>query len=118
MDREKNMSKLYAVKMSNGDMYGIPAILIADNYAKYYETVCGESYQESFDTMMKWFDTGDYQFADWAKENMNWSEVESSAILIRSEKAKIDFQDEWVNGEHEYLHNYEGESNTGCNNIK
>ena len=31
------MKRLYIVTMSNGDQYGVPAEVIADNYAKYYE---------------------------------------------------------------------------------
>lgn len=30
------MKRMYAVTMENGDVYGIPAEVIADNYAVYY----------------------------------------------------------------------------------
>ena len=60
------MKRYYAVTMSNGDIYGIPAHVIADNYANYYATK-GEDYLENYDAMLYWFDTNDYEFADWAK---------------------------------------------------
>ena len=61
------MKRYYAVTMSNGDIYGIPAHVIADNYANYYATK-GEDYLENYDAMLYWFDTNDYEFADWAKK--------------------------------------------------
>ena len=51
------MKRLYIVTMSNGDQYGVPAEVIADNYAKYYESR-GEDYKENYDAMIEWFDTG------------------------------------------------------------
>lgn len=32
------VKRLYAVTMQNGDKFGVPAEVIADNYAKYYES--------------------------------------------------------------------------------
>lgn len=87
--------------MENGDVYGIPASVVAHNYAEEYASR-GEDYTENYDAMMSWFDTKDFEFADWAKNNMNWDEVEDQAILLRSEHKAPDFQDGWVNGEYGY----------------
>lgn len=95
------MKRLYIVTMSNGDQYGVPAEVIADNYAKYYES-CGEDYKENFDAMIHWFDTNDFEFADWAKNNMDWSDVSDKAVLIGNAEQKIDFEDGWMNGEYRY----------------
>ena len=95
------MKRLYIVTMSNGDQYGVPAEVIADNYAKYYESR-GEDYQENYDAMIHWFDTNDFEFADWAKNNMDWSDVVDKAVLVGSKKEEPDFEDGWVNGEYEY----------------
>lgn len=97
----KAIIRLYIVTMPNGDQYGVPAEVIADNYAKYYESR-GESYQENFDAMIHWFDTNDFEFADWAKNNMDWSDVKDKAVLVGSVKEEPDFEDGWVNGEYEY----------------
>lgn len=95
------MKRYYAVTMPNGDIYDIPAHVIADNYANYYATK-GEDYQENYDAMLYWFDTNDYEFADWAKNNMDWDDVKEHAILLESQTKSCDFQDGWVNGDYEY----------------
>lgn len=96
------MKRIYIVTMSNGDQYGVPAEVIADNYAKYCEKFYGEDYKENFDAMIEWFDTNDYEFADWAKDNMNWSDVSDKAILVKHIQPEPDFEDGWVNGEYRY----------------
>lgn len=100
---EIKSKNIYAVTMENGDIYGVPAELIADNYAKYYENT-GEDYQENYDAMMYWFHTDDYDFADWAKNNMDWDDVKEHAVLLKMIKKEVDFQKGWVNGKYEYRH--------------
>ena len=95
------MKRLYIVTMANGDQYGVPAEVIADNYAKHYE-IRGEDYQENYDAMIHWFDTNDFEFADWAKNNMDWLDVKDRAVLVGSKKEEPDFEDGWMNGEYEY----------------
>lgn len=96
------MKRMYTVKMSNGDIYGVPAEVIADNYAKFYESL-GEEYQENYDAMIQWFDERDYEFADWAKNNMDWDDVKTAAVLLVKAKKDIDYQNEWVNGEYNLI---------------
>lgn len=96
-----SVKRYYAVTMPNGEIYGIPAHVIADNYANYYATK-GEDYQENYDAMLYWFDTNDYNFADWAKDNMDWDDVKERAVLLGRLKESCDFQDGWVNGDYEY----------------
>ncbi len=90
--------KIYAVVMPNGDIYGVPAEVIAENYAKYYEREHGEPYEKNFNAMMEFFDKNEYEFADWAKNNMNWEDVADKAFLIERKDVPIDFQEGWVNG--------------------
>ncbi len=95
--------KYYTVKMNNGDVYGIPAEIIAKNRADYYaKTDPDTTWQEEFDAMMEWFDTNDFEFADWAKNNMNWSDVAEVAVLLRRDVAAFDFEECWINGEYGY----------------
>ena len=100
----KHGDKYYCVEMPDGKTYGVPARIIADNYAKCYQER-GEDYQENFDAMMDWFDTNDFEFADWAKNNMDWDEVKDAAVVISIEpdKEPVDFQAAWVNGAYSYL---------------
>ena len=95
------MKRLYIVTMPNGDQYGVPAEIIADNYAKYYESH-GENYKENYDAMIEWFDTDDFEFADWAKNNMYWSDVSDKAVFIKHNKPEPDFEEGWTNGEYRY----------------
>lgn len=95
------MRRIYAVTMTNGDVYGISASVIADNYAKYYQRH-GEDYQENYNTMINWFDEDDYEFADWAKNNMDWDDVKEHAVLLEHRQEPVDFQEGWINGGYEY----------------
>ncbi len=94
---------MHAVTMNNGDIYGVPAELIADHYAKWYAK-WGEDYKENFNIMMDYFHHGDFEFADWAKNNMDWDDVKEHAKLLMKAPQEIDFQDGWVNGAYEYRH--------------
>lgn len=96
------MKRIYAITTGEGDVWGVPAEVIADNYAKHYESR-GEGYQDNFDSMMSWFDANDFEFADWAKNNMDWDDVKEKAFLIRKGESKEDFQESWVNGEYKYI---------------
>lgn len=94
--------RIYAVTMANGDVYGVPAEVVADNYAQHCADT-GEDYQENYDDMIRWFDADDYEFADWAKNNMDWDDVKEHAMLLEKGCPKIDFQDGWVNGDYKYV---------------
>ena len=96
------MKRTYEIITGNGEVWGVPAEVIADNYAKYYESR-GEDYKENYDAMIEWFDTGDFEFADWAKNNMDWDDVKQQAFLVRRGETNNDFQESWVNGEYRYV---------------
>ena len=96
------MKRTYEIITGNGEVWGVPAEVIADNYAKYYEG-SGEDYKENYDAMIEWFDTGDFEFADWAKNNMDWDDVKQQAFLVRRGESDNDFQESWVNGEYYYV---------------
>lgn len=96
------MKRIYTITTENGDVWGVPAEVIADNYAKYYENR-GEAYQENYDTMLNWFDTNDFEFADWAKNNMDWDDVKDKAFLVCKRELEEDLQETWVNGEYKYI---------------
>lgn len=96
-------AKFYTVEMANGDIYGIPAQVIAENYAKFYEGRYSEDFQENFDAMMGWFDEKNYQFEDWCRNEMDWDDVKHCAVLLKRGEVKVDFQECWVNGKHGFL---------------
>lgn len=96
--------KYYVITVNDGSKWGVPAEAIAENRAKYYAKIGPDTtYQEEFDAMMNWFDTGDFEFADWAKNNMDFSDVKDKAVKLSSTpQPAIDWEECWVNGEHEY----------------
>lgn len=96
-------NKYYTIEMTNGDIYGIPAEVIAENYASYYHKNHDEDYKENFDYMMELFDKKDYDFEDWARGNMNWDEVQDKAVLLRKGNIEVDFQECWTGGKCDYL---------------
>lgn len=91
--------KFYRFQCSNGDVYEIPLDEIIESKAYYaFE-------RKWFDDMYmidvireiaKEFDNDPFLIKDWARNNMNWADVKSSARLIKSEN-QIDMQEEWCN---------------------
>lgn len=96
-------AKYYTVEMTNGDIYGIPAQVIAENYAKYFKGNNEEIYQEQYDCMMEMFDRKEYAFEDWARDEMDWDDVKHCAVLLKRGEVKVDFQEGWMNGKHGFL---------------
>lgn len=98
-------AKYYTVEMTNGDIYGIPAAVIAEDYATYYKGKPENDDMEKrrFDYMMGLFDKKDYDFEDWAQNNMDWDDVKHCAVLLKRGEVKVDFQECWVNGKHGFL---------------
>jgi len=97
--------KYYVMITECGKHYGVPAEIIAKHKADYRAKRNGDSadiWQDTFVAMMNWFDGDDFEFADWAKNNMNWSDVSAHAKLLKTNDPTIDFQESWVNGEYEY----------------
>ena len=98
------MPRYYVITMNDGSEWGVPAEIIAKNRADYYAEIDPETtWREEYDAMMEWFDTKDYEFADWAKSNMDWDDVKDNAVVLGyAKKPPVDFQECWANGDYEY----------------
>ena len=101
-ESEKKIERIYVFHARNGEVWGVPAEIIAENYAEYQESL-GKEYSKYYDTMLEWFDEGDYEFADWAKNNMDWSDVKDQAFLMEKKASGDGLTEAWVNGEYEYV---------------
>lgn len=81
------------VEMPDGSLWDVPVQLIADsrdeNYADDKEDTIGFIRAGQLDK---------YEITDWAENNMNWDEVEKSAVPVPQKARVIDFQDGWCNG--------------------
>jgi len=97
------LAKHYVVEMPNGEKWSVPVNVIAMNRAKHYakEDYDGDVEKSLRDDTAPLFADDEYEIEDWAKNNMNWSDVESSATLMGENKC--DFQEGWVNGDIEIL---------------
>lgn len=86
----------YRVKMSDG-WWSVPAHIIADNRATYYEEKDGEdsSYRNEYDFAIHDED----QLRDWARNNMDWSDVVAHATKCADVPDPIDYEEGWGNGE-------------------
>lgn len=81
------MKKFLQITMSNGHVYEVPTSVIADNRA----TAMAALHPGEFATLSDakedttaLFDDDSFQIEDWAKNQMNWSEIVPHAKLIRA----------------------------------
>jgi len=86
------------VIFSNGDTFEIQGSVIARNRAEYYAKEDPDTtYQLEYEFTLH----DDYELEDWAKNNMNWEDVEYFAKKVPSQI--IDYNDEWTNCENEII---------------
>lgn len=88
------------VKMPDG-FWVVPVDIIADNRAKYFaERDSDTTYEEEFNYTMSSHD----EISDWAKDNMNWSDVQKFARKLDSKiLTKDDFEESWMNNDFEFV---------------
>lgn len=101
------MKKPYIkVTFSNGKCFGIPAKVVAEHRAKYYADKDPDTtYEEEIDFLLgsKTLGTGpdEFEIIDWAKNDMNWNELQRHAEELESEEPNYD--DEWTNADSEVI---------------
>ena len=98
------MDKSYVATMPDGSRWAVPVKVIALDRAEFYARRDREfngSVERSLEEeTIPCFEEDPYCCADWAKGNMNWSDVEGHAVEVEREKVPpVDYQEGWVNGE-------------------
>ncbi len=92
----------YLLTMSDGSVWSVPVGIIATSRAEFYKIEFDGDLQASLDEdTCPLFNEHDFEIEDWAKNNMNWSDVKDHAERIKG--PEIDFDDEWCNGEVEIV---------------
>ena len=94
--------KVYRVTFHNGEVWDIPAELIARQRAEYYAehdvgNTDSKEYREAVEAEIKYAleeDTNEIQ--DWARGNTNWVDVRPYARQVRAPKP-TDYPHSWVN---------------------
>ena len=84
------------IEMSDG-IWEVPVFIIARHRAKYYAHEFGGDVERSLveDTNLL-FESDPFEIEDWARNNMNWTDVARYAVL--AEEKPIDRQEAWVSG--------------------
>jgi hypothetical protein len=85
------MTKVLRIECSNGEVWEIPAEVIARQRAQYYADECGENFEEVLRETLE----DDYELKDWAVGNMNWEDVVKWATRVQGPKG-VDMQKEWL----------------------
>lgn len=91
----KLLNKNYYLKFSDGSTWAVPIYTIMMNHAEFY---AGRSGTDPMTVLEKetipFFEEDDYNIEDWAKNNMNWTDVVEHAIQVT--KPILDYQIEWT----------------------
>jgi hypothetical protein len=93
------MKKFIKIRFSNGEVYEIPAEVIALERTNYYTTADGVAKDSA-----EWFEEykfsleDNYELEDWLTNNMNWSDIKDQAVLIKDE-TDYNYDDEFFEAE-------------------
>lgn len=95
------MKKWYVFECSDGSKWRVPTEVIAKHRSAYYVKTYAK-FQNDLEKHMKehtipLFESDDYEIEDWARNNMDWTEVENFAERLND--GGFDMQEEWVNPE-------------------
>ena len=94
--------KYLVMTMPNGEIWQIPAEIIANSRANYYGEKEGpEMRKEEYEYTLN----DNLELIDWAANNMNWSEVKEFAKKIKEADPILEdaFEECWRNGEREII---------------
>lgn len=90
---EEDKVKVLRVKFSDGKTWQVPAKIVAENRAAYYEQKEPGCYQREFELAMEY----NSELYEWALDNMYWSDLEPYAVLIKEAEAEsISYDEEWT----------------------
>lgn len=94
--------KCLRVRFSNGDLFAVPARIVAENRANYYADIDGYDLQSNeWEAEVLLALNDEMEIEDWAGSNMNWSELEPYAIQM--DTGEFDYEDEWTDADIELL---------------
>jgi hypothetical protein len=96
------LAKYLVIEMPDGSEWEVPVQPIVQDRAKYYAELDsrknGTPYLERYNEELEFSLNDDAEAIDWAKNNMNWSDVQSLAVKVK-EPPPVDFQEGWCNGD-------------------
>ena len=98
--------KYLRVTMPDGSQWDVPADKVATHRAKYCakrDLEDGLDYDQSYQEEYEFTMENEDELLDWAANNMNWRDIARYARKAPIKKAKVDFQEGWINGEKEIV---------------
>jgi hypothetical protein len=83
----------------------VPVATIARNRAEHYKHEFGGDVERSLEEdTWPLFESETFECEDWARNNMNWSDVvQDHILLVREVPPGPDFQDAWLDKEYNFL---------------
>jgi len=83
----------------------VPVATIARNRAEHYKHEFGGDVERSLaEDTWPLFELDSFECEDWARNNMNWSDVKDAHVTIEREVPPgPDFQEAWTDAEYEFL---------------
>lgn len=98
------MKKYLRVKMSDGTMYDIPAEIIAEHRAGYFEKNSAEKLTYHASSVRPRLYSAEKEFAlnnddiliEWAETKMEWKDLEPYAVEVKKE---VSYEKEWLTAE-------------------
>jgi len=89
------MEKCLKVRFPNGDMFKIPARVIAENRADYYADLDGyEKESNEWEAEVQNALNEEFEIYDWAGNNMDWEDLVPYAKRIE-DLTDMDYSEEW-----------------------
>lgn len=90
----------YRLSMPNGEVWKVPIRIIAMHRARAYSDEYEGSVERSLhENTLRLFSAQDFEIEDWAKNNMDWSDVETHAIREVEADREKERVDGWNDGE-------------------
>ncbi len=86
------------MKFSDGSTWALPVLTIAWNHAMHYSESEADAIEYLNNETLPLFGNSVDEIEDWAKNNMDWSDVADEAIKVFEPKT-LDFQQEWMDCE-------------------
>ena len=91
-------NQYYVVDMPDGSRWAVPICVIALDRARHYQSEYNNNVIRSLEMDTRpLFEAQPEAIAEWARDNMDWEEVEPTAIQLRP-PGTVDYQYGWTNG--------------------
>ena len=86
--------KCLRVRFSNGDLFAVPARIIAEDRANYYADLDGyELHSNEWHAEIILALNDEFEIEDWAGNNMDWRDLEPYAEKLSEDE--FDYEDQW-----------------------